>query len=273
MNRTAETITINAVAKEAKAKATFGREAVIKALEYGGMQGRNCGPVQVLKGEHWIAIKPLRIANLSGLTFDARPHDRRATIRFNEYEYPQALDSKGRPIFKRYTRKQALASMRYGKGNKFLVPVQEGQEARDSHGARIPVLDFTKPSPKEDSNGKYTMKIGESSIGCRIKNSNFERANLRNSVWVGFLNKNRIENCDFSRSNWDGATMRNVVFKNCDMRGCDFTAVKQFKNVAFVNCNMRGARIHEDMVLQNPINSHLMDGGRKRSRASTRRRG
>ena len=269
MNRNQVTEQIK-TATTAKATPNFSRSQVIKALIYGGMRNRNCGPLQVKKGDYWQPVKPLRPISLRGLTFSGKTRDSRIEVRFSVFEYPQAIDSKGRPMFRRYTRKEHLASIRFGKGNHYRTPVQEGQEVLDSHGVRIPVLDYSKPSPKEDSNGKFVMKTGDYTQRCRISGSNFERADLRDTLWVSFLNKNRITNCDFSRTNWQGASLRNVVFKNCDFRGVDMTVLKQYKNVAFVNCNMRGTRIPADMVIQSPINAHLMDSGRKRSLASQR---
>lgn len=269
MNRNQQTDKMT-TATTAKAMPNFSRNQVIKALTYGGMRNRNCGPLQVKKGDYWQPVKPLRPISLRGLAFSGKTRDSRIEVRFSVFEYPQAIDSKGRPMFRRYTRKEHLASIRFGKGNHYRTPVQEGQEVLDSHGARIPVLDYSKPSPKEDSNGKFAMKTGDYTPRCRVSGSNFERADLRDTQWVSFLNKNRITNCDFSRTNWQGASLRNVVFKNCDFRGVDMTLLKQYKNVAFVNCNMRGTRIPADMVIQSPINAHLMDSGRKRSLASQR---
>lgn len=210
-----------------------------------------------------------------GFDFSGRVRDYTKIIRYNELSYPFLKDSKNRPINERYTKKDVKVSLRTGKiSNPYLKAIQEGQKKYDSDGNPLYLLDFTKPTPIPHPQGVNIIKVGDYIYKSKFKNSNFEKCDFSHSVFSSFLkkHKSRIINCNFSKTNWNGAKLNNVIFKDCNMRGVDMTNLKSFKNVAFINCNMRGVRIPEEMILKNPINEDLMDNSRKRSKASTRKR-
>ena len=213
--------------------------------------------------------------NFKGFEFKGKLTDERVIIKYNNITYPILRDAKGRPIIAKYSKKDEQISLRTGKvSNPYIKIVQEGQNKFDKLGNPIFLLDLDNPIPVHHPNGKSIIKSGIYIKKSLFKNSNFEKSDFSNTIFKSFLKKynSRIIACNFSKTKWNGATLENVIFKDCNMRGVDMTNLKFFKNVAFINCNMRGSRIPDEMVLQNPINENLMDNSRKRSKSSIRKR-
>lgn len=73
---------------------------------------------------------------------------------------------------------------------------------------------------------------GKTFDGCAFRDCNLSGADLQSTRFLGC----HFERCDLSNVRVRGATLREIVAKDCKMLGIDFTAAAQFVSPKFENC-------------------------------------
>ena len=201
--------------------------------------------------------------NFDGEKFNGKLIDKRKTIKYTEMKYPNKRDERGRLVEQRVSPKEAKESNKYGRTgkSKFEGVAQAGQRKKGQYE-----LDLSKPSPKPSATGKFTMKEGEKFTPIRLKKISFKRSSFKNAIFVFYREEDPagvIKLCNFSRADFNGATLGQVTFEDCDLRGIDFTKCNVKGKVIFRRCNMRGASVPKSIRLEEPKNKDKMFQGKR----------
>ncbi len=201
--------------------------------------------------------------SFDGEKFNGRLIDKRKSTKYTEMKYPNKRDERGRLIEQRVTPKEAKESNKYGRTgkSKFEGVAQAGQRKKGQYE-----LDYDKPSPKPSASGKFTMKEGKKFTPIRLKGISFKRSSFKKSIFVFYRQQDPsgvIKLCNFSRADFTNATLGNVTFEDCDLRGVDFTKCTIKGEVIFRRCNMRGASVPNSIKLIEPKNKDKMFQGKR----------
>ena len=201
--------------------------------------------------------------NFDGEKFNGKLIDKRKNTKYTEMKYPNKRDERGRLVEQRVSSKEAKESNKYGRTgkSKFEGVAQAGQRKKGQYE-----LDLSKPSPKPSATGKFTMKEGEKFTPIRLKKISFKRSSFKKAIFVFYRETDPagvIKLCNFSRADFSDATLGQVTFEDCDLRGVDFTKCTISGKVIFRRCNMRGASVPKSIILEEPKNKDKMFQGKR----------
>jgi len=202
--------------------------------------------------------------NFDNELFNGKDLSKRKETKYTEMEYPPKRDDRGRLVEQRVTPKEARDSNKYGRTgrSKFEGVAQAGQRKKGQYE-----LDLNKPKPKPSGRGKFTMKVGDKKTPIRLKKISFKNCSFKKAQFGYYREEDPagvIKLCNFSRSNFTGARMVNVVFEDCDLRGVDLSKLAMIKNVTLIRCNVRGASIPKGIKNIEPRNADKMFQGKRK---------
>tara|TARA_R110000824_G_scaffold116061_3_gene267378 strand:+ start:533 stop:1303 length:771 start_codon:yes stop_codon:yes gene_type:complete len=199
-----------------------------------------------------------------GEKFNGKLIDKRKSTKYTEMKYPPKRDERGRLVEERVSRKEAKDSNRSGRTgrSKFEGVAQAGQKKTGQYE-----LDLSKPEPKPSGKGKFTMKTGKRNTPIRLKKISFKRCDFKNAIFAFYRKQDPagvIKLCNFSRASFINATLGNVVFEDCDLRGVDLTKCNIKGEVILRRCNVRGASVPKSIKMIEPKNKDKMFEGKRK---------
>lgn len=202
--------------------------------------------------------------SFDGEKFNGKLIDRRKSVKYTEMKYPPKRDERGRLVEERVSRKEAKESNRTGRTgrSKFEGIAQTGQKKKGKYE-----LDLSKPEPKPSGKGKFTRKTGKKTTPIRLKKISFKRCSFKNTLFAFYREQDPagvIKLCNFSRADFKNATLGNVTFEDCDLRGVDFTKCNVKGEVILRRCNMRGASVPKSIKMIEPKNKDKMFEGKRK---------